>query len=221
MTKRILMVAVAAIVSFTELEARASDQTTVRHNSDMVTLSAGLFSPVSDLQGTLYTEALYGRFYGKGIGFQGGLLYVPASHGYATYAGVPVAFAYRSTSANQAARLRTAIDGAAVTFVDGVLWRDEDMLYRVIASFLANLFNQAEFSAGITPGYVSGYKITGLPESDSVRPAIQSGMSLSLDLGASLNYSINKVDLKIMAGVHYFINNGWYYSIGGGLSCHL
>ena len=87
-----------------------------------------------------------------------------------------------------------------------------------------NLFRDMEFFAGITPGYVAG---------SSSRPSVSSwgwspeywqqswtektrAVSLALDAGFCLNYSIWRFDVRLMPSFHYNLTGNYlYHSVSG------
>lgn len=212
---RILLVASAILLASTL--SYGQEKVKTPHFND-ISLLAGVYMPNSDYQvsGTLL-ELDMARFYNSGFGMRTGFRYATLYSNTCSSFGVPLEVVYRSGASNMMAQLRSGLDFAARSLVYSVLrgGSPEDVLSSTFATLLSALFNQTEFFAGVTPGFVSG-------------PYDASGFALSLDFGAALNINIKSVDLRLKAGLGYnatdnfrYYGDRWFTSLGAGLTYHL
>lgn len=169
-------------------------------------------------------EATYGLTYAhhntSGLGFRTGLQFMSrvAEVDYAF--GVPLAFSYRTPARSTKGRVRSGAIAAGETFGYEAIMGYRDPLRGALAAFVANLFSQAEFFAGATPGLIFG-------ESSNVETAYsRSGSSIiqqdtwterkgdflmTLDAGACANYRIWRFDLKLSPAVHYNLTKNYIH----------
>lgn len=210
----------------------------------------GLYAPMHEGIGSDATVGLTcGHFYHNGLGFRTGLRYTPSVAHVDHSFGIPIAIAYRSVYASGHDRLRSGVTAAASTAV----WRsvysyDGSLPFRdMLVSFISGLISSAELSAGITPGYVAGASspigtsyLSGGDYTNSWTER-RGRLSMSLDVGASLNYSIWRFDIRLMPGFHYMLTDNyvlhniygnefatgtrestqplrWFFSFSGGLA---
>ena len=117
----------------------------------------------------------------------------------------------------------------------------------ILKSALLGLFNQAQFSLGITPGYIIGdsssvgySRISQLTRNEFWTDR-KSPFYLSLDAGIAWNLNIWRFDLRLQPAVHYWLTDSlvphsavvdeisgplsekasparWFFSFSGGLS---
>ncbi len=158
---------------------------------------------------------IYGHFHHNGLGFRTGIQYTPSVSDIDNAFGIPLAFAYRTKEKNAKERFMSGVYGAAGSaYRDAYDYGDVDS-GNIFLSFLLNLISNVEFTAGVTPGYIAG-------KSSSAGTAYYSGgthvknwterrnsVSLSLDAGADLNYSIWRFDIKLMPSFHYLLTDNY------------
>ena len=186
-----------------------------------VSLQVGLNLPMtkSGIGSDVMFGVNYGRFHYNGLGFRAGFQYAASTADIDDVFGLPVAFAYRTSSKSAGERLQTGASGAK----DALIYRDGD-LSDLLGGFLLNLFSDMEFFAGVTPGYIAGrsedpstaswgdkwqYWETSMVEK-------RRDFSLTLDAGFSLNYSIWRFDLKFTPAVHYNLTGNYVYHVTSG-----
>lgn len=159
----------------------------------------------------------YGHFNKSGIGFRTGFQYTPSVAHVDNSFGIPIAFAYRTGYRSDSQRYLSGIHGASSAASWNMYnWESGSSTFRnMLVSFLTGMFSNVEFTAGLTPGFIAG-------ASSSVGTGYFSGadwqkewtervnrMSLTLDAGASLNYSIWRFDLKLMPAFHYSLTDNY------------
>ena len=212
---RILLVASAIFLA--SAVSYGQEKTKAPHFDD-ISLMAGTYmlNSTNAVSGVLL-ELDMARFYASGFGMRTGFRYAPLYSNTCTSFGVPLEVAYRSGTSNMMAQLRSGLDVAARSLVYHVLrgGSPEDVLSSTFATLLSALFNQTEFFAGVTPGFVAG-------------PYDTSGFALTLDFGAALNINIKRVDLRLKAGVSYnvtdnfrYYDDRWFIPLSAGLTYHL
>lgn len=196
-------------------------QTRPRAFNEDLGFTVGVNVPMYDGVGSDATVGLtYGHFYYNGLGFRTGIQYSPSVAELDNVVGIPVAFAFKTRSRELGDRFVTGLDGAHTYLQDN--YYDEEPFGELLAVFLVNLISNAEFSAGITPGFIVGdsssestiWHSGGFWEKEWVeRP---DRLSLSLDAGVCLNYSIWRFDIKLMPAFHYNLtkNYVWHRSYG-------
>jgi hypothetical protein len=178
-----------------------------------VYVSGGINVPLYDNIGAnSYYGVYYGHSYFSGLGFRAGLEYSSSLADRYNTIGLPLALTYRTRSHSDEDKLYSGINSSAASFVNGgsPFW-----------GFLLGLYDQMEFSAGVTPGYVTEVASS------------KSAFSLTLDAGVSMNFSIWRFELKLMPAVHYSVLDlykyprstfdqplSWFFSFGAGLSFH-
>ena len=214
-------------------------------------LQVGLNVPMSDksmIGSDLMLGVSYGQFYYQGLGVRAGFQYAASTADINDVFGVPIAFAYRTRSKSTGERFETGVIGAR----DATVYRHPNgrgNTASFIGGFLLNLFSDMEFFAGMTPGYIAGASETpgGAPQSvsrlywEDTWVEKKNALSLSLDAGMTLNYSLWRFNLKLTPAFHYNLTNNyiqhvisgengpeelkdtttplrWFFTLNGGLS---
>ena len=187
--------------------------------SDDMGFYAGVYAPMyKGEEADVVLGLTYGHFYSNGLGYRTGFQLASRVAEVDNAFGIPIAFAYRTRSAESAGRLKRGAIAAGETFGYDVIMGYPDPLRGALASFIANLFSQLEFNVGVTPGYISG-------ESSPVSTAwIRNGtdliseeswterngrFALTLDAGACANYRIWRFDLKLSPAFHYNLTRNY------------
>ncbi|MBQ8060713.1 MAG: hypothetical protein IJ205_02045 [Bacteroidales bacterium] len=185
----------------------------------------------------------YGHFNYNGLGYRAGVQIMSRVAEVDNAIGFPVAFAYRTKAISTEGRVKRGAVAAGETFGYDVIMGYRDPLRGALAAFIANLFSQAEFFAGITPGYISGESSTvstaywgpSFENQKSSWTELNGHFLMTLDAGACANYRIWRFDLKLSPAVHYNLTNNylyrteqsetvttkplrWFFSFTGGLS---
>ena len=213
-------------------------------------LQIGLNTPISQtvrIGNDIMFGVSYGQFHYNGLGFRTGVQYAASTADINDVFGVPVAFAYRTRSRSADERFEMGAAGARDAMITRRPYRSSDKAASFLGGFLLNLFSDAEFFAGVTPGYIAGASEVPATASASAQPSWgdnwvekKHAFSLSLDAGATLNYSIWRFDLKLTPAIHYnltdnyvhhlsTIENGvvtkdrttplrWFFTLNGGVS---
>ena len=161
----------------------------------------------------------YGHFNPSGLGFRTGLQFIPRVAEVDQTFGLPVAFSYRTPARNTDGRVKSGAIAAGEAFGYEAIMGYRDPLRGALAAFIANLFSQAEFYAGITPGLVLGGNSP--VETASWDPSFSNQQNswtkkngnflMTLDAGACANYRIWRFDLKLSPAVHYNITKNYIY----------
>ncbi|MBQ1693733.1 MAG: hypothetical protein II019_05705 [Bacteroidales bacterium] len=208
-----------------------------------VSIAAGVYAPLTENKGSdLLLSLSYGYFSYNGLGYTAGIQYIPSVVNVNDVLGFPIAFAFRSGDKNAADRFESAAGNAARSARMSGSDNQE-----ILKSALLGLFNQAQFSLGITPGYIIGgsssvgYSRIGQLTREEFWTERKSPLFLSLDAGISFNLNIWRFDLKLQPAVHYWLTNSliphssvvdeisgplsdkasparWFFSFSGGLS---
>ena len=186
-------------------------------------LQVGLNAPISQtvrIGNDIMFGVSYGQFHYNGLGFRTGVQYAASTADINDVFGVPVAFAYRTRSRSADERFQTGAIGARDAMITRRPYGGGDKAASFLGGFLLNLFSDAEFFAGVTPGYIAGSSEGPATASASVRPSWEDSwvekkhaFSLSLDAGATLNYSIWRFDLKLTPAVHYNLTNNYVHHL--------
>ena len=209
-----LLLAVFPVMAMAQTRSQA-----ISSMPDDMGFYAGVYAPMYKGQETDVVLGLtYGHFYSNGMGYRTGFQYVSRMAEVDNAFGIPIAFAYRTRSRDTARRVERGVLSAGETFGYDVLMGYPRPLQNAIASFIANMFSQMEFFAGITPGCISG-------ESSPVSTAWwQAGdnhteektwterhgrFALTLDAGACANYRIWRFDLKLSPAFHYNLTGNY------------
>lgn len=163
----------------------------------------------------------YSQFYHKGLGFRIGAQWSPSVADIDNSFGLPVSFAYRTKSRTTREKLQSGAAGSVHTMDYGPVYGEADDRVRNMAGgFLMNLFSDMEFFIGITPGYVSGtssnpskmiYGSSLLYREESWTDK-KNAISVSIDAGMCLNYSIWRFDIKVMPAFHYNLTANYIYN---------
>ena len=215
-----------------------------RDLSDDLGFYAGVYLAPSKGQDAEVTYGItYGHFNYNGLGYRAGAQIMSRVAEIDNAIGLPVAFAYRTKALSTEGRVRRGAIAAGETFGYDVVMGYPDPLRGALASFIANLFSQAEFFAGITPGYIAGESSTvstaswgpSYANQESSWTELNGRFLLTLDAGACANFRIWRFDLKLSPAVHYNLTNNylykterdtitdtkpirWFFSMTGGLS---
>ena len=147
-----LLLAVFPVMAMAQTRSQA-----ISSMPDDMGFYAGAYAPMYKGQETDVVLGLtYGHFYSNGMGYRTGFQYVSRVAEVDNAFGIPIAFAYRTRSRDTARRVERGVLSAGETFGYDVLMGYPRPLQNAIASFIANMFSQMEFFAGITPGCISG-----------------------------------------------------------------
>lgn len=216
-----ILIAVALLCS----AATMSAQTTTLPKNDRISLTVGQNIPISNsADGDIVLNLNYSHTYQNGFGLKGGFQYSPSVADVDNAFGLPLAATYRTKSRQSKDRLYSGIQG-----VEGTMsWNSRyyDNSFRdILCSFLVNLFSDVEFSAGLTPGYIAGKSsVPGIgiwANGSDVSwkrhwTELVSPVSLTADLGITLNYSIGRVELYFTPVYHYSITGNYRIHVESG-----
>ena len=187
-------------------------------------LQVGINVPVSQtvrIWSDMMLGVSYGQFYYNGLGFRTGVQYAASMASINDVIGVPLAFAYRTRSRSAEERFQAGATGARDAMVYRHPYGSSEKAASFLGGFLLNLFSEAEFFAGVTPGYIIGpsetpSKAVGASRWSDTWVEKKHAFSLSLDAGATLNYSIWRFDLKLTPAIHYNLTNNYIYHLSSG-----
>ena len=178
-----------------------------------VAFTAGVSVPLyKGVDGDVVLGASFSRYGASGLGWRAGFQYGLQVAEVDEIFGVPIAFGYRTPSRSGTDRLFSGAIGAADAAFDGVLFGRAVTTGNVLTSFLFNLFSDMEFFAGITPTWIAGpsstvaTSYTTLMQESLVEESWtekRRPMTLTLDAGMCINYSIWRFDLKLMPVIHF------------------
>jgi len=160
----------------------------------------------------------YASFSDKGRGFSLGLKMAPGFLGIGKHVSTPLAFVYRTRHRSAEERVTSTVYSAAGTAITSALFRSRSFLRDILYAIAAGMFSRAEFSVGLTPGYLSGGGSRALDRDDKYYYGQYNYMekhhsfTLSLDAGATLCYQIWRMDLKLNSGIHYFLTDNFRYN---------
>ena len=175
-----------------------------------IALTAGISVPMyKGVEGDVLMGLSYGRYGTSGLGWRAGFQYGLEMAEVDNIIGFPIAFGYRTPSRSGTDRLFSGALGAASTATDDVFSGRVVSGGNVLTAFLLGLFSDLEFFAGVTPTWIAG-------SSSSISKAYYQGqvvennwtqkrrpMSLTLDAGMCINYSIWRFDLKALPVFHF------------------
>ncbi len=237
MMKKVFLCAAAAVL----MPATVSAQTRSNADrSDDLGAYVGLIAPLGSSTGSYGAEVMYGITYGhyhsNGIGYRAGFYHIPSLYDIDNSFGIPIAFSYRTKDRSTSERLTSAAYGSAYQMVSQPYSGPGDFL----AAFLMNLFSRAEFSIGLTPGYVAGsgsgrHNVSHAGGSSSYWTEKHTSLSLSADAGAGFNFRIWRFDLKAAPAFRFMLTENyvhctdygnspekktqrWFFTMSGGLS---
>ena len=187
-------------------------------------LQVGINVPVSQtvrIGSDMMLGVSYGQFYYNGLGFRTGVQYAASMASINDVIGVPLAFAYRTRSRSAEERFQAGATGARDAMVYRHPYGSSEKAASFLGGFLLNLFSEAEFFAGVTPGYIIGpsetpSKAVGTSRWSDTWVEKKHAFSLSLDAGATLNYSIWRFDLKLTPAIHYNLTDNYVYHLTSG-----
>lgn len=194
--KKYLLTILAAFLCCLQISAQTRD----------IALTAGVCVPMYRQSGAdMLLGVHYGQFSSTGLGFRAGLQWTPevadVEHGF----GLPLAVAWRSKARSSSDRLRSGAYSAAGTLHANTTATTGGNL---LASFLLSLFSDIEFYGGITPLWTKGPSTSpGTTYSGSTVTEHwtekRSPLSLTLDAGMNINYSLWRFDIKLMPAFHF------------------
>ena len=186
--------------------------------SDDIGFYVGAYVPMYKGQETdVVYGVTYGHFNSSGLGFRTGLQFVPRVAEVDNSFGIPVAFSYRTPARSTNGRVRSGAIAAGETFGYEAIMGYSNPLRGALAAFVANLFSQAEFFAGVTPGLIYGdsspvstaYWGAGYSNGESSWTEKKGDFLMTLDAGACANYRIWRFDLKLSPAVHYNLTRNY------------
>ena len=178
-----------------------------------VALTAGVSVPMyKGVDGDVVLGLSYSRYGASGLGWRAGFQYGLAVAEVDNLFGLPIAFGYRTPHRSGTDRLFSGASGAVSAATSEVFSGRVITGSNLLTSFLFNLFSDIEFFAGVTPTWIAGpsssvatsylalYQDQVVENSwtEKRRP-----MSLTLDAGMCINYSIWRFDLKLMPVFHF------------------
>ncbi len=213
------------------LSSKSSDD---NQNSEIGVVIGGNF-PINKYSGrsnsssNLLVGLNYSNYSNKGLGFKTGLQYMPEVNSVSHFFGIPFAVSYRTEGLDWNKRMRNGIDAFDRTlteemeeqkryYSDG---KKPSVLGSAFFMFLASMFSDVEFYAGITPGFIAGkdkndtvsptplYQENGKTYWEKTYTSLNSRFSTSLDAGLNLNYNIWRFGVKIMPAFHYNITDNY------------
>ncbi len=215
-TIRLILLSVILMVFFPGASAAQN-----RIESNEIISAVGVNIPMyKNVGDDVLTSVYYGYYYPNGIGFRIGIQYSPSVADVNNYFGMPMAFTFRTRTRPAGKRVESATVGA----FESAAYSDNEVVKYSIGSFLMNLFDRIEFSAGITPGYVLGdssapresYWGEGFDHWKKTWTEKRHEVALSVDAGIGLNYSIWRFDIKLMPEFHYNLINNYRLHIESG-----
>ncbi|MBR5174981.1 MAG: hypothetical protein IKW89_03495 [Bacteroidales bacterium] len=186
--------------------------------SDDIGFYAGVYTPMyKGQESDVLFGVSYGHFYSTGIGYRTGFQLASRVAEVDNAFGIPIAFAYRTPARNTDGRVRSGAIAAGETFGYEAIMGYSNPLRGALAAFIANLFSQAEFFTGVTPGYVSGESSPvstaswgpGYLNTDRTWTERNGRFSLTLDAGTCLNYRLWRFDLKLSPAIHYNLTRNY------------
>ena len=178
-----------------------------------ISVTAGICVPMTQgVESDIILGANYSRYGLSGLGYRAGIQYALQVAEVDHIIGIPIAFGYRTPSRSGTDRLFAGTIGAADAAVDGVLFGRAVTTGNVLTSFLFNLFSDMEFFAGVTPTWIAGpaspvaTSYTSLMQDQIIEETWtekRRPMTLTLDAGMCINYSIWRFDLKLIPIFHF------------------
>ena len=189
--------------------------------SDDIGFFAGVYAPMyKGQESDLLLGMTYAHFYSNGIGYRTGFQLASRVAEVDNAFGIPIAFAYRTRSRDSSGRVRRGVEAAGTSFGYDVIMGYPKPLQGAFAAFLANLFSNVEFHAGLTPGYISGESSPvstsswgqGYKNIDRTWTERNGRLSLSLDAGTCFNYRIWRFDLKLSPAFHYNLTKNYIFN---------
>lgn len=210
MNKRLLLLLVVIMSAYATGYAQVKD----------ITFTTGINAPMyKGVEGDVTLGLNYGHFDRNGLGFRAGVQWTPSVANVDNSFGLPLAFVWRTASRNTKERLYSGAAGAADALEYGWGQDDYSTAKSVSGGFLMNLFSDMEFFAGLTPGYISGPSSNVSKASwgnswqywEETWTEKKNAFSCSLDAGMCLNYSIWRIDIKLIPAFHYNITGNYIY----------
>jgi hypothetical protein len=178
-----------------------------------IALTAGISVPMyKGIDGDVLMGVSYSRYGASGLGWRAGFQYGLQVAEVDNIFGFPIAFGYRTPSRSGTDRLFAGAIGAADAAVDNAFFGRAINTGNVLTSFLINLFSDVEFFAGVTPAWIAGPSSTvatswtTLYQEEIVEDSWtekRRPVTLTLDAGMCINYSIWRFDLKLMPAFHF------------------
>ena len=188
--------------------------------SDDCGVYVGVYAPMyKGQEADVVCGLTYGHFNSFGLGFRTGLQFVSRVAEVDNAFGIPVAFSYRTPARSTNGRVRSGAIAAGETFDYEAIMGYSNPLRGALAAFVANLFSQAEFFAGVTPGLVLGensnietaYWGSGMSYRQNTWTEKNGQFMFTLDAGACANYRIWRFDLKLSPAVHYNLTKNYIH----------
>lgn len=174
-----------------------------------LTVSIGAYVPLyKGVQSDLLLKVQHEKYYANGLGYLAGLQWCPSIANVDNAFGIPLGIAYKLPHL-EARRPLSAGTQAAWSTAGHSGYTDAKTL---LGSFLLNLFNDMEFYAGITPGFITG----GSSDMSTYYSGKNSGtkwtekklpLTMTLDAGLSFNYEFWRLGLKLSPSLHYNVFN--------------
>jgi len=188
-------------------------------NNDIGIVAGFNFPMYKDAGEGVVVGLTYSNWANSGLGFRTGFQYTSNVAHVDYVIGTPVAVTYRTKVRSLQRRLSEGAYSAAKSATDYGQDDYADNVRNTFFSFLAGLFSNAEFFAGITPGYILGNdsptrsSITSYSKSmrywENSWTEVRYHFSTSLDAGMNLNFGIWRFDLKLMPAFHFNITDNF------------
>ena len=210
--KRITFIsAILILISSFALSAQISNKPS---KNDEIIATVGINVPMyKGVESDLLTSLHYGHYYPNGVGFRIGVQYTPSVVDVDNYFGIPLALTFRTLPRSTSQKFISATDASFKSATTG----HSDIVKYGFASFLMNVFDRLEFSAGLTPGHVVGESSAPSERSwgdgysfwQRTWTEKEYDFALSVDLGMNISYSIWRFDIKMMPAFHYNLLNNF------------
>ena len=175
----------------------AGNQNENRKN-DIGIIAGGYFPMYKNSGEGVVAGLTYSNWTSRGLGFRTGFQYISKATYVDNILGIPVAVAYRTKGKDPYARIDNALNSAAESDRYPYDSYSENMR-NTFFNFLLGLFSNAEFYAGITPGYIIGNDSSTRSNSWSSGEKthrqdswteVKNRFCTSLDAGMNLNFRI-------------------------------
>lgn len=175
----------------------------------------------------------YSNCSNRGLGFRTGFQYTSRIGNIGNIFSIPVAVFFRTSEATFEETFRNSAKTAANSMAKEKRDYNRDVSGReffaeAIIVFLASFFRNAEFYAGISPGYIAGnsrdnvrYSVSGTNDGQKYYWStnwleLKNRFTLPLDLGMNLNCRIWRFELKVMPAFHFNVTNNYVNHISQG-----
>lgn len=156
----------------------------------------------------------YAHYSQKGYGLRTGIEFMPQNTHINNYFGVPIAFSARTRSSSLGESIGHGLTSAAAGAVRDAYYGIEPTVSSILSDFLLNLFNRAEFFAGLTPGYIAGESRSDGSSYGTYTQTdrfinLNHHFSLTADVGFSLSFRIWRFSIGVVPAVHYYLTNNF------------